>query len=385
MRIAFYSTMMGMAWGGSEELWSRAATVLLERGHEVCVSYRRHRTFPPQLRRLQSLGAKVHLRRAAAYGRTIRRVLDHLHLGQHGLRRWLHEAKPDMVVVSSGYHTDDLHISSACRALGIPYSLLLQAAGSHDWIHPAHLESHRAAYAGAAHCYFVSEQNRDIVEANLAIDLSGAEIVANPFNVPRDAAPAWPSAAESWKLACVARLHFKAKGQDLLLQALRQPKWRARPLEIVLWGGDGGSGEQIEKLIALYGLQRQIRVGGFADDVESLWQNHHGLILPSRYEGNALAMIEAMMCGRVPIVTNVGRVAELVDDNVTGFVAPAATVELIDDALERAWQRREDWQAMGARAGHAIRARHSLQPAEDFAEALLAAASSRPAALSRAA
>jgi hypothetical protein len=41
MRIAFYSTMGGMPWGGSEELWSRAAKVLLARGHQVCVNYKR--------------------------------------------------------------------------------------------------------------------------------------------------------------------------------------------------------------------------------------------------------------------------------------------------------------------------------------------------------
>jgi glycosyltransferase involved in cell wall biosynthesis len=97
-------------------------------------------------------------------------------------------------------------------------------------------------------------------------------------------------------------------------------------------------------------------------------------VLPSRFEGNPLALIEAMLCGRVPIATNVGRVAELVDDNRHGFVAPAATSELIDDALERAWQRRHEWQAMGQLAAAAIRQRHSLRPAEDFADAVLAVA-----------
>jgi glycosyltransferase involved in cell wall biosynthesis len=82
-----------------------------------------------------------------------------------------------------------------------------------------------------------------------------------------------------------------------------------------------------------------------------------------------------MMCGRVPITTKVGRSAELIDDNDSGFLAPAATVELIDEVLERAWQRRNEWQAMGQRAARAIRARHSLRPADDFADRILAAAS----------
>jgi hypothetical protein len=70
----------------------------------------------------------------------------------------------------------------------------------------------------------------------------------------------------------------------------------------------------------------------------------------------------------------VGRVNELVDDNRNGFVAPAATFELLDEALERAWQRRNEWQAMGQLAAADIRQRHSLRPAEDFADAILEAA-----------
>jgi hypothetical protein len=43
--------------------------------------------------------------------------------------------------------------------------------------------------------------------------------------------------------------------------------------------------------------------------------------------------------------------------------------------MERAWQRRHEWQSLGARAAAAIRQRHSLQPANDFAERVLALAS----------
>ena len=83
-------------------------------------------------------------------------------------------------------------------------------------------------------------------------------------------------------------------------------------------------------------------------------------------------MIEAMVCRRAPIVTNEWRVAALIDDNVSGFIAPAATVDLLDHALERAWQRRNEWRQIGTAAAVCIRERHSLRPAIDFAEELLA-------------
>jgi glycosyltransferase involved in cell wall biosynthesis len=117
-----------------------------------------------------------------------------------------------------------------------------------------------------------------------------------------------------------------------------------------------------------YQVHDQISYCGFADDIESVWSEHHGLLLPSRVEGNSLSLIEAMLCGRVPITTNVGRASELIDDEQSGFIAPAATAELVDDLLERAWQRRHDWQRMGQLAARNIRERHSLRPAMDFAD-----------------
>ncbi|HYO24715.1 MAG TPA: glycosyltransferase family 4 protein [Lacipirellulaceae bacterium] len=378
MTIGVFSTMTGMHWGGSEELWSRTAQVLASGGHRVCINYQRRKQPVVQLDRLAELGVEVHLRSRQRYGRTVRRLLQRLRVGEVALRRWLLRTAPDLVLVSIGYHTDDLLIAAVCRELGIPYALLLQAASPYEFLESTRWEAHRDAYQGAARCYFVSAQNRDIVESNLALDLGHAEIVDNPFNVSLNAAPAWPGDAEPWKLACVARLHFEAKGQDLLLQALRRPKWRSRGLEVTMFGADGGSGRRIEAMIDLYGLRGRVRWGGFATDIEQVWATHHALVLPSRFEGNALAMIEAMACGRTPIVTNVGRARELVDDDVSGFVAAAPTIELVDDALERAWRRRHEWQAMGALAAAAIRRRHSLAPAEDFAAQLLAIPGARP-------
>lgn len=377
-RIAFYSTMAGMPWGGSEELWSRAAGALLEQGHYVSINFKKRKVLIPPLERLRQLGADLYWRRGLRVGRTLRKLLMRIHIGQNPSIMWLKHARPDLLVVSIGYHMDDLSITQTCRSLGVPYALLLQAASPHQFIEAHSFDRFREAWAGAAKCFFVSSQNREVIETNLALDLSDAQIVDNPFQVSLDARPAWPADEKLWKLACVARVHFLSKAQDVLLRVLRQPKWRARPIQVSLFGADGGSLRQLQELITLHSQHKQVVVRGFTPNIEDVWREHHALVLPSRFEGNALAMIEAMLCGRVPIVTNVGRVSELVDDDVCGFVAGAATVELLDDALERAWQRRHEWQAMGQLAAATIRRRHSLRPAEDFAEQILAAVPARP-------
>jgi glycosyltransferase involved in cell wall biosynthesis len=145
-----------------------------------------------------------------------------------------------------------------------------------------------------------------------------------------------------------------------------------------MWGNDDGYLGTVNEMIKLYGLENQLSYGGFSNDIEKLWSQFHGLLLPSRMEGNALSLNEAMMCGRVPITTDVGRASELIDDGKSGFIAPAATAKLIDEVLERAWQRRHDWQAMGQEAARTIRQRHSLNPGVHFADRILAAATSKP-------
>lgn len=393
MKIVFCSTLCAASWGGSEELWSRTAAAVLKKGHDVFVSYPYRDQLPKQLDSICELGARPTICAEPARHRQSPRWSFHKRhrkpssprAPREELAAWLRQAKPDLMLISLSWHLDDLSMTQICRDQGIPYCLLIQAASTNMFLDGHRWDAHRAAFSGAARCFFVSEQNRDLMEANLGLDLSQSAIVDNPFCVDPDAVPHWPASEDPLRLACVGRIDFQSKAQDILLQTLRRPRWRDRRLEVTLFGNDFGNVRQVNALIELYGLERQVKLGGHVGDISQVWRHHHALVLPSRSEGNALAMIEAMICGRVPIVTNVGRVATLVDDNVSGFIAGAATVDLLDDALERAWQRRRKWRKIGAAAATSIRQRHSLRPAEDFAEAVLAVAARQSRALAPAA
>jgi glycosyltransferase involved in cell wall biosynthesis len=77
---------------------------------------------------------------------------------------------------------------------------------------------------------------------------------------------------------------------------------------------------------------------------------NHLLVLPSRSEGTPLALVEAMLCARPAVVTDVGGNADWVEDDQTGFVAEAPTAKSFGAALERAWAARAKWQIMGKQA-----------------------------------
>ncbi len=93
-----------------------------------------------------------------------------------------------------------------------------------------------------------------------------------------------------------------------------------------------------------------VRLVGQVSSIEEIWAKNHALILPSRFEGLPLVIVEAMLCGRMVITSNVAGNAQYLREGVTGFIAEAPTPALLDDALERAWGKRGDWEAMGKTA-----------------------------------
>src|SRR5208337_4125733 len=103
------------------------------------------------------------------------------------------------------------------------------------------------------------------------------------------------------------------------------------------------------------------------------------LVLPSRYEGLPLALVEAMWCGRPAVVTEVGGNAELCVDDETGFVAPAATVSSFTDTLQRAWERRKEWPGLGQAARARVENQIPKDPVGVFCEQLKSCATARSA------
>ena len=169
------------------------------------------------------------------------------------------------------------------------------------------------------------------------------------------------------RLACVGRLWPEEKGQDVILNVLAMPKWRARALHVNFYGE--GAMEQGLKGMASYLELEQVIFPGFGSPI-NIWKEHHGLVLPCRAEGLPLVQVEAMLCGRVVIVADAGGTAEILEDGVHGFLASSASITEMDAALERAWQKRDQWQQIGVTAAEHIRNLYPPDPCSVFADHL---------------
>jgi glycosyltransferase involved in cell wall biosynthesis len=124
----------------------------------------------------------------------------------------------------------------------------------------------------------------------------------------------------------------------------------------------------LERMVHCYGLQDRVTFAGHVASVESIWVDNHVLVVPSRYEGLPLAIVEAMLCGRPIVATNVAGIPEVVEDGVSGFLADAPTLTSIASALKRLWQARADLQKMGMTAATRIREMVPADPIAVFSE-----------------
>jgi glycosyltransferase involved in cell wall biosynthesis len=275
------------------------------------------------------------------------------------------------VVICAAGAFPPIDLLELCIDKRISFTTIHQANSDAWWVDDHSACRYRAAFSAAQNCFFVSKGNQQLLEKQIGCELSNAEVVWNPVNVDPSVCLAWPGLGREneFRFACVARLEPPAKGQDILLEALASPSWAARPWRLTLYG-EGPMQNGLQRLARRLGLSDRVVFAGF-DSVENIWASNHVLIMPSRFEGLPLAIVEAMLCARPVVATNVAGHAEVIEDGVTGFLADAPTVTSLNEALERFWARRDDAQWIGEAGAKKIRRLIPHDPVQAFADKLM--------------
>lgn len=373
-RIAFVSCNE-TPWGGSEELWARAALALVGEGITVRVAKPRIDPSAPAIKALREAGVKLvdfariwplpdRIRDLAAW--FARPALIGWQLLRLTLFLW--RFRPGLIVLSQGGSWDGFYMHFVLKRFSVPYALICQKASDHYWP-PDHLRPTVCDFIeGASHVFFVSEHNRRLLEQQVGAALASASVVRNPYLVDREAPLPWPGETGTTRLACVGRLFPMEKGQDILLRVLADPKWRERDVEVSFFGA-GPCRDGLQGMARHLGCDKA-HFRGHVADVSEIWASHHALVLPSRAEGLPLVLVEAMMAGRVAIVSTAGGSAEVVEDGRTAFLMQGFDEAGLDAAMERAWTVRDRWRGIGEAAAAAIRDSVPPDPAAALAATL---------------
>jgi len=365
--ILFLST--NRHWGGSEELWSQTALKLATEGLGVIAlvptSFRAQKRFLE----LQQSGVRMFAYPLpVTLWRRARRKISDKTWSVLDLEELLPSVRPALVVISDGGALPPIDLAQMFVIKKWPFVSIAQNNCELWWPSDELAAKYRKLLPAALRCYFVSLANQRAAEIHLGCKIDNAEVVRNPFNVVYDAAPPWPplDVNNELRLACVARLEPAAKGQDILLEALAHPSWAGRRWRLTLYG-DGPSRTGLARLVERFHLSDRVVFAGHIPTVEKIWASNHVLTMASRFEGLPLAIVEAMLCARPVMATDVGGNSEVIENGVSGILAAAPTIASVREALEVLWTRREDLRDMGKKAAKAIRQKVPPDPIDVFA------------------
>lgn len=135
-------------------------------------------------------------------------------------------------------------------------------------------------------------------------------------------------------LVNVGRMN-EQKGHIYLLEAFAVVR-TSHPRAKLILVGEGPLRESLEKRVQGLGIADSVLFLGGRDDVPGILDASDLFVFSSLWEGFALALAEAMACGKIVVSTRVAGVSEIVREGVSGFLVESKNVPQLAGAIEKA-------------------------------------------------
>lgn len=171
--------------------------------------------------------------------------------------------------------------------------------------------------------------------------------VKNPVRDLGEPAPRVPGDGR-FRFLSVGRLS-RQKGQDILLRALAIARPDLPPVTLTLVGG-GVEEAALRRLCSRLGLDDVVTFTGYASDPTAHFRAADCFVLPSRWEGFGMVLLEALQFG-LPLLAadcEFGP-ADLITDPAIGELVEAGSAEALAAGLRRAVLRGSDAQEEAVR------------------------------------
>jgi glycosyltransferase involved in cell wall biosynthesis len=259
------------------------------------------------------------------------------------------EFQPDLL--HAHFATDATAKAMELSALtGVPFTFTAHGYDIHRKPPP---DFHRRAVAASA-LVTVSQANADYIERTFGVAREHLRVIPcgvdterfcpmakGNFRTGGETLPRFPAnrqvcPTDAPLIVCVARL-VAVKNLDLLLDACALLRGRGVKFRCALIG-DGPLRAELEARRNALNLQEHVLMPGAVDQngVVQWWQQAAVGVLTSQNEGMPVCLMEAAACGVPVVATSVGGIPELIENGVTGLLAPpddavsfAATLELL--------------------------------------------------------
>ena len=167
-------------------------------------------------------------------------------------------------------------------------------------------------------------------------ELSNVEVIPDPLPFQIDA----KSDLHAKRIITIGRYAYQ-KGYDMLLRAWAEIEKKYPDWQLAIYGM--GDQDSLRNQIRELGLDAdRCLLNGPVNDVIKEYQNSSVFVLPSRFEGFGLVIIEAMSCG-VPVVAFNCPMGpdEIISDGEDGFLVPVGDIRALAEKLQTLMQNQE--------------------------------------------
>ena len=177
--------------------------------------------------------------------------------------------------------------------------------------------------------------------------------------IPVSDLPNW-SPVKKYDVLFVGRL-AKAKGVDILIKAINilKEKYQIEIKTAIV--GKGYLEEELKGLVKELGTSKEIEFLGVRKDIEKLMKSTKILVLPSRWEGLPLTMLEAMSSGAGIIATEVGGIPEVIEHGKEGILISPEDPTALAGAIAELLKDRELRVKLSVNAYKKVKEKYSIE------------------------
>ncbi|WP_416666465.1 glycosyltransferase [Egbenema bharatensis] len=272
-----------------------------------------------------------------------------------GLEPFIRDRQQDSLFILNGiFHRSLYSFGKLLRKYAVPYIV-----APHDPYHPAIFKKN--AHLKLPYWHLIEKPLLNRAIAIQVLDKRHGQwlqrLQVNPpvIEVPNGFSPTdvMAEAALDWrtegrcKLIFLGRLDAYNKGLDLLLEAFAQVV-KTNDVELVLQGPDWGDRSVLKVQATQLGIADRVTFlqPDYDRSPSDIIANHDIFCVPSRFEGFSLSGLEAMLAGRVILISEIAGLAPHITASCCGVVVQP-DVQAIARGLETLLNQRSAWQEMG--------------------------------------
>lgn len=224
----------------------------------------------------------------------------------------------------------------AARLAGVPVICHVHEAERHE---PLPVRTALYSPLVAAHSVLVNSRvTLETVRATVPMLGRRARLLYNGVPEPDEMVAAPPPDRDPFRLVLVARLSPR-KGVDVALEAVGLVRQAGLDVRLELCGtafqGYEWFEEQLRRRADREDLRGAVTFSGYVDPVWPALERAHAALATSLGESLGNAVIEAQMCARPVIASNVSGHDETVQHETTGLLVPVSDPEALADAIRR--------------------------------------------------